>query len=125
MRSKMITGVVLAVGTLVAVPAFADPAGGKGERPNFPMPAAAFQQRVDAKMAKVRERVEKRASSLPAEEAKAVRAKFAQSLAQVNAEVAKAVADGTVTKEEAAAVRAASPHRGHGGACDKKGEKKS
>lgn len=44
-------------------------------------------------------------------------------VAAVNAEVAKAIADGTVTADEAAKVRAAGG--GHGGHCDgKKGEKK-
>lgn len=38
----------------------------------------------------------------------------------MNAEVAKAIADGTVTKEEAEAVRAAGPQRGGGGHCDGK-----
>jgi hypothetical protein len=42
----------------------------------------------------------------------------------VNAEVAKAIADGTVTQDEAKAVRAASPRGGHGGGhCDGKDKK--
>jgi hypothetical protein len=116
MRSKFIA---LAVGlsALVALPALADDAK---SRPSFPMPAAAFKQRVDARQAKAREHVEKRASQLPADQAKELRARFAASSTKVDAEVAKAIADGTVTKEEAAAVRAASPHGG--GHCDGKGK---
>lgn len=120
MRSKII-GLVVALSALVAVPAFAQE--GKGERPSFPMPAATFKQHVDTRMQKAREHMEKRASELPADQAKEVRAKFDAKLAKVNAEVAKAIADGTVTKEEAQAVRAATPHRGHGD-CAKNGEKK-
>lgn len=121
MRTKILA-TVLALGTLVAVPAFADPAQGAGKGPNFPVPAAEFQQHVAARQAKMREHMEARASKLPAAEAAALRAKFDADVAKVNAEVAKAVADGTVTKDEAAAVRAASPHGGHGrgeGGCDK------
>ncbi|HVH46128.1 MAG TPA: hypothetical protein VM925_27450 [Labilithrix sp.] len=122
MRSKLIFGFALALGTLVAVPAFAH--GDKGL--SFPVPAATFKQHVDARMTKAREHMEKRASQLPADQAKELRAKFDANTAKVNAEVAKAIADGTVTKEEADAVRAASPHgRGGHGNCGKdKNEKK-
>ena len=115
MRSKMIGTVVVALSCLVAVPALA-----VGNGPSFPMPAATFQQHVSARQAKAREHMEKRASQLPADQAKELRAKFDANIAKVNAEVAKAVADGTVTKDEADAVRAASPHGGKGGGhCDK------
>lgn len=112
MRSKIIA-VGLVLGTLVAVPAFAQGAGEKGPHMTFPVPAATFKQHVDARIAKARERMEERASKLPADRAKELRAKFEASVAAQNAEVAKAIADGTVTKEEAQAVRAAGP-RGHG-----------
>ncbi|MDB4941665.1 MAG: hypothetical protein JWP97_1199 [Labilithrix sp.] len=117
MRSKLIaTGLVLSsLMTLVAVPAFAD----EGKGPSFPIPAAQFKQHVDARQAKARQHMEERASKLPANEAQALRAKFDENTAKVNAEVAKAIADGTVTKEEAHAVRAASPHHGKGD-CQKK-----
>ena len=120
MGSKMMAAVVLSLASLVAVPAFADGNNGKG--PSFPIPAATFQQHVSARQTKAREHMEKRASQLPADQASALRAGFDTKIAKENAEVAKAVADGTVTKEEAAAVRAASPHGGHGkngGHCDK------
>lgn len=127
-----ITGAVLALATLVAVPAFAAPApgnapaktqraeGDKGGK-HFPMPAAEFQARVDKRMAKGRARMEEKAATLPADQAKELRAKFDAAAQKVNAEVAKAVADGTVTKEEAEAVRAASPHHGKHARHGKKG----
>jgi hypothetical protein len=119
MRSKFFA-VGLALVTLVAaVPAFADNAS-----PTFPIPAATFQQHVDARMAKAREHMEAHAAKLPADQATALRAKFDASVAAMNAEVAKAVADGTVTKEEAQAVRAAGPHGGRGH-CEGKEKKQS
>ena len=117
MRS-MIFASVLALSSLAAIPAFADHSGGQGGA-NFPMPAAQFKQRVDARIAKMREHVEARAKNLSADQAKELRANFDNSVAKMNAEVAKAIADGTVTKDEARAVRAASPHGrgGKGGHC--------
>lgn len=110
---KTIGAMALALASLVAIPAFADGArDGKG--PTFPIPAATFQQHVAARQAKAREHMEKRASQLPADQAKELRAKFDAGQAKVNAEVATAIADGTVTKDEADKVRAASPHRQHG-----------
>jgi len=108
MRSKIVA-IGLVLGTLVAAPAFADEAKGG---PTFPIPAAQFKQHVDARQAKARQHMEERASKLPANEAQALRAQFDAATAKVNAEVAKAVADGTVTQEEAKAVRAANPHHG-------------
>ncbi|MBX3264010.1 MAG: hypothetical protein KIS78_11625 [Labilithrix sp.] len=121
MRSTII-GTVLALATVfAAAPAMA---GDKHEKASFPMPAAAFKQRVDARQAKARERMEKRASTLGAEQAKELRAKFDAGVAKINAEVNKAVADGTVTKEEADAVRKVSKEvRGHHGKHAKRGGK--
>lgn len=117
MRFKVL-GVVLALGALVAIPAFADE--GKGGK-SFPMPAAQFKEHVAAHQAKARQHMEQRASKLDASQAKELRAKFDARTAAVNAEVAKVIADGTVTKDEAHAVRAAGGH-GHGDC--KKGDKK-
>lgn len=113
MRSKIVAAFVLAVASLVAVPAFA-----KGNHAkNFPMPAAEFKAKVDAKTAKAKQRMEEKAKALPADQAKELRAKFDAGTAQVNAEVSKATADGTVTFDEAKAVRKVAksvhPH-GHG-----------
>ena len=107
MRS-MILGTVLALATLVAVPAMA----GDRHPENFPMPATAFQAKVSAHQAKAREHMEKRAATLTAEQATELRAKFDAHQAKVNTEVAKATADGTVTKDEADAVHAVS-REGH------------
>ncbi len=133
-----IVATVLALATLIAAPAFAAPGEGnapaktqraegekgeKGEKgaKHFPMPAAEFKAKVDKRQAKARQHMEERASKLPANEAKELRAKFEETLKKVNVEVAKAVADGTVTKEEAHAVRAASPHHGKHARHGKKG----
>ena len=133
MRSTIVA-TILAISTLVAVPAFAAPAqgnvpaktqraeGDKGEK-HFPMPAAEFQAKVNARQTKARAHMEEKASQLPADQAKELRARFDANIAKVNAEVAKAVADGTVTKEEAQAVRAASPHHGKHARHGKKGKK--
>jgi hypothetical protein len=122
MRSTIVA-TILAISTLVAVPAFAAPAqgnvpaktqraeGDKGAK-HFPMPATEFQAKVNARQTKARAHMEEKAAQLPADQAKELRARFDATIAKVNAEVAKAVADGTVTKEEAQAVRAASPHHG-------------
>jgi hypothetical protein len=98
---------------------------GKGGA-SFPMPAAAFQQKVTAREAKAREHMEKRAASLSANDAAALRAKFDAGVAKVDAEVAKATADGTVTKDEAKAVRQVVKELGHNhhGKGGKRGTKK-
>ena len=121
MRSTIVAALI-ALGTLVAVPALAAPASevpaktqraeGAKKGKHFPMPAAEFKARVDKRMAKARAHMEERAAKLPSSEAKELRARFDATALNVNAEVAKAVADGTVTKEEAKAVRAAHPHHG-------------
>jgi hypothetical protein len=118
----MIVGTVLALATLFAVPALA---GEKHEKANFPMPAAAFTQKMAARQTKAREHMEKRASKLSAEDAKQLRAKFDAGVVKINAEVAKATADGTVTKDEAKAVRqVAKEIRGHHGKHGGKHQKK-
>src|SRR5688572_19674594 len=100
MRS-FIVGTVLALATLfAAAPAMA----GDKEKASFPMPAAQFKQKVDTRIAKARQHMEERASKLPADQAKELRAKFDAGTTKVNAEVAKATADGSVTKDEAKAV---------------------
>lgn len=112
MRSKIIGTVLVLATVFAAVPAMA----GEHEKANFPMPAAAFKQRVEARQAKAREHMEKHASKLPADQAKDLRAKFDAGAAKINDEVNKATADGTVTKEEARAVkqvaREVRPHHG-------------
>ena len=123
MRSKIVAAAVLALASLVAVPAFA-----KGDgNAKFPMAAAEFKAKVDARTAKAKERMEQRAAKLPADQAKELRAKFDAGTAQIDAEVAKATADGTVTKDEAQKVRevakTARPHGKHRGKHAKRGER--
>jgi hypothetical protein len=134
MRSTMLAAIV-ALGTLVAVPALAAPAqgdapakhqraeGGRSEK-HFPMPAAEFKARIDKRQAKARARMEEKAAQLPADQAKELRASFEASAQKLGSEVSKAVADGTVTKDEAKAVRAASPHHGKHARHGKGGKRK-
>lgn len=114
MRSKIIVSAVTFMALAAAAPAFADDKA-PDHRPSFPMPAATFKQHIDAKQAKMREHAEKRIAQLPADQQKDARAKLDAKIVAMNAEVARAVADGTVTKNEAHAVRAAG---GHGERCD-------
>jgi hypothetical protein len=112
MRFKIASAAVLAIAMLVTGSALAD--GGK--KNNFPMTAAEFKAKVDGKIAKAKTRMEERAAKMSAEEAKQLRAKFDAGVAKVNAELAKATADGTVTKDEAKDVRRAAKEirGGHG-----------
>jgi hypothetical protein len=116
MRKKLMFSAVTFMALAAAAPAFADDKGGH-QKLQFPVPAATYKQHVDAKQAKIKEHMEKKIASLPAAEQKDARAKMDAKLAAMNAEVAKAIADGTVTKEEADKVRAAGG--GHGGHCKK------
>lgn len=113
-----IFALALGLVTAFAVPAFAD-----GNGKHFPMPAAEFKAKVDARMSKARTRMEEKAKGLPADQAKELRDRFNASAAKVNTEVSKAVADGTVTKDEAKAVRAASGHHGKHARHGKKAKK--
>lgn len=132
MRSKILaTFVTLAALVVIPVTAFAEPAQtqqseAKGKAA-FPMPAAAFKQKVDGRITKARARMEQRASKLSADEAKQLRAKFDAGVGQVNQAVAKATADGTVTKDEAKSVRDAAKavmgHKGKHGKHGKHGKK--
>lgn len=113
---KLVTALVtLSLATALAVPAFAD---GNHEKASFPMPAAAFQQKVEARLAKRQARVEKiiTEKNLAADRANQLRAKFNDRAAKVRAAAQAAEQDGTVTADEAKAVRAA----GGGGHCHKK-----
>ena len=89
----------------------------KGEKAEkqFPMPAAEFKAKVDNKLSRARQHMETRASKADADKAKEIRARFDAGAAKVNAEVAKATADGTVTKDEAkdvfTAMKAMHPHK--------------
>lgn len=136
MRSTIVA-TALALSTLVALPAFAaQPAAegaaaqvrhGHGKDAKFPMAGAEFKQKFEARTAKARARLEERVAKMSAQEAQQARAKFDAGVAKIGEEVQKAVADGTVTKEEAQRVRqvAREVHPRHGGHGGKHGNKKS
>lgn len=125
---SVVAALVVSLATLVAVPALAEtgakratPAaedGGKHGK-KFPMAGAEFKAKIDQRMAKARQRLEARIASLPADKQREARDRFNAAVATVNAEVAKAVADNVVTKEEAKKVRetarALRPAGAHGG----------
>jgi hypothetical protein len=94
MRSSIVA-VVFAISTLFA----AAPAMAQNE--TYPMPAATFQQLIASREATAREKMEKHAAHLSPADATAYRSKFDAAVARVDAQVAKATADGTVTKDEA------------------------
>ena len=96
----------------------------RGERAQFPMPAAQFQQRINERESKAREHMEKRLADrkVPADKANEVRAKFNAREARVNEKVAQVVADGTVTMPEAKEVRQVAQQ---GRPQHKKGDKKA
>jgi hypothetical protein len=73
----------------------------------FPMKAADFKQRVETRIAKVRERVSKMLDkrNVGAEERKAMMARLDQSAAKIRAAADRVGKDGTVTVEEAKEVR--------------------
>ena len=110
----------LAMSALVALSLFASVSAfaQKGDKPSFPMPAAEFQQRVDARLAKGRAHMEERIKkeNLNDAQAKEKRAKFDARAAAIQAATKQATADGTVTADEAKAVREAGGHKdGHKG----------
>lgn len=86
----------------------------------FPMKAAEFQQEVEGRIAKRKERLEKRIAEkkIDAAKAKAMRERSEARATAVRAAVVSAAQDGVVTADEAKAVRAAGG-KGHGGGkCD-------
>ena len=98
---------------LTAVPAFAD------SKPTYPMKGDAFQTMIDARITKMRSKMEERLTKnkVPEAQAKEARAKFSAGVAKVQEATKKATADGTVTADEAKTVREAAKdlRGGHGG----------
>ncbi len=112
---KLVTALVtLSLATALAVPAFAD---GNHPRANFPMAAAEFNQKVEGRLQKHQAKLEAiiQKKNIAADKATKMRAKFNDRAAKVRAAAAAAEQDGTVTADEAKAVRAA----GGGGHCHK------
>lgn len=120
---KLVTSLVtLTLATALAVPAFAD---GNHQKPSFPMAAADFNQHVEARLAKRQAKLENiiKEKNIAADKATEMRAKFNDRAAKTRAAAAAAEKDGTVTADEAKAVRAAG---GGGGHCHKgDGQKKA
>ena len=101
---KPVSLIVIALVTGAAVPALACDKDGEA---SFPMNAAAFQEKVDAKVSRIRARTEERVSGMTAAQAKQERARVEAVLVSIQTAAKKAVADGVVTAEEAQTVRAA------------------
>jgi hypothetical protein len=105
MKNSLFGALALALATTFALPATADE-----HAKRFPMPAAEFQEHVDARIQRARARLENAIAekSLPDDQANALRAHLDTVVANVKVEVQKAVADGVVTLDEAKAVHAVS-----------------
>lgn len=88
-------------------------------RPKFPMSASDFRQMIDARTARARQAMEACASTLPPEQASAVRATFDAGVVKIGEEVDKVTADGTVTKSEAKKVRDTAHSVHHDDPCKK------
>ncbi|MGH7281381.1 MAG: hypothetical protein ACRELY_07665 [Polyangiaceae bacterium] len=120
---KFVTALVtLSLATALAVPAFAD---GNHQQANFPMAAAEFNQKVEGRLQTRQAKLESVITSknIAADKANEMRARFNDRAAKVRAAAAAAEQDGTVTADEAKAVRAAG---GGGGHCHAKdGQKKA
>lgn len=116
---KMSKWIVAAL--LVAAPASALAGeNGKHEKMKFPATAADFRAKVSARQVKHKARLEHflAEKKVPAEKAKEIRDRAAQTEAKVNAKVADVTKDGTVTEDEAKQVReiarAGRPPHAHG-----------
>ena len=112
--SRIATFAVAVALSVIAVPAFAQTndaialhQGGDKDKKS-PTPAAEFRAHVQARQEKMRAKLEEHiaAKKLPEAKANEIRAKFNAAVAKVNEKVEEVCADGTVTKEEAHAVRA-------------------
>jgi frataxin-like iron-binding protein CyaY len=81
--------------------------GARGERLEFPMAGDAFVSHVEQRQAKVSEKIDRRLAKSDLDDARKaeIRAKFAEVSTKVTAAAKSAAADGTVTKEEAKAIR--------------------
>jgi hypothetical protein len=101
---KVLVPTTIAVLLAASVPAFACD---KDEKASFPMQAAAFQEKVDAKAAKIRARTEARLKEdgVTAEVAKQERARVEAVLTSMQAAARKVASDGVVTADEAKSVR--------------------
>ncbi len=128
MNRSIVAALALALTTAFAVPAMAH----ETSSTVYPVPAAQFQQKVEARLAKSRARMEAVVAKgkLTPEQAATWRTKADARATRVESEMKKAVADGVVTKDEAKAVRAVAGrghhgHRGQGGERGARAQKKA
>jgi predicted anti-sigma-YlaC factor YlaD len=87
---------LVGLSVLVSASAFAD-------KPSYPMKADAFQQLVDARLARHRAKMEEhiKAKNIAADKAKEKRDRFDAHAAKIQAAAKQAEADGVVTEDEA------------------------
>jgi hypothetical protein len=71
----------------------------------FPITAEAFRAKVDGRRQEMKARFEEHAKDMPAERVTEMRARIAETEAKFDAKLAEITADGTVTKDEAEALR--------------------
>jgi hypothetical protein len=102
LKTTLFKILALSLTMAASAPALADEG-----RPNFPMPAAEFAQRVDARLSRAKGRMERyiTENKVDDQQAQTLRARFDLVAGEIEAEVQKAGADGTVTRDEARAVR--------------------
>jgi tellurite resistance protein len=116
------TRIAIFIGAVaIAVPAVAYAASpGEGndrrERPQFPMEGAAFLEQVSERLDKMEDRLEARLDESDKTEAdkEAARVKYEQRASKILNAAQQAASDGTVTKEEAKAMRKAAGKRHRG-----------
>ena len=94
--------------------------GAHGKRAHFPISGEVFLKRVEHKLQKAEQRLEKRLAKNPPADAQKLRQDFKTAANKVRAAAKRAAADGSVTREEAKQVRKLSKElrqklwRGHG-----------
>ena len=129
MKRFLIAAAALATTLGLAGMASAEGKDHKGGREKlvFPMKADEFQKRIDGRLQKKKERIEKKLSEkqVPADKAKEIRDRFAENAAKIAAATKQVTSDGVVTEEEAKQVRevmhALHPHKGKGKGKGQKG----
>lgn len=118
MRSRIpVVALVSLVGVLASSAALAEGKAGhagrskdgirRGERIAFPIPADRFEVIVERQVDRAKAKIEKKAEKLPPEKKTALERAVASAEAAVDAAEKQAVADGSVTADEARKVREA------------------
>lgn len=116
MKRFLIAAAALATTLGLAGMASAEGKDHKGrEKLVFPMKADEFQKRIDGRLQKKKEHIEKKISEkqVPADKAKEIRDRFAENAAKIAAATKQVTSDGVVTEEEAKQVREVMHARHH------------